>query len=147
MASFKDILLEIKKTEIINKTDDGRINRAIKQLRLNPPQVIGLENDLERLQYNFKFKPSTEFKRHWGFVEYDSKTKNIIRVWCDCKDFGYRLWAPYVKAGLADWENDLPKRYKKRPTFKHNHSWTDETNPLGILYGCKHIIALLRGYF
>lgn len=147
MAKFKQFLEEIAKEQLISNTDEARIQRAIKQLRLNPPKVFEVDEDTERLEYNFKFKPSTEFKRHWGFVEYNTNTEDITRVWCDCKDWFYRLWAPYVQAGLSSWEDNLPKRFQKRPVKSHNHEWTKETNPNGSLFVCKHLIALLRGYF
>lgn len=144
---FKMFLEEIAKDRLISNTDEARIQRAVKQLRLNPPKVIEVDEEIERLEYNFKFKPSTEFKRHWGFVDYNVNNNDINHLWCDCKDWFYRLWAPHVSAGLSSWEDALPKRFQNRPVKSHNKEWTDETNPSGKLYVCKHLIALLRYYF
>jgi len=146
MGKFLDIynkLNEIKKETLLKNTDSGRVKRGTKDIITRGPKITD-ENGITRYHYNFKTKPSVEGKRHWGYVDVDEKDGDIKKVWCDCKDFSYRLWAPYVKRRLSNWS--LPNKYQKRMPFDHNHDWTKETNPNGKIYVCKHLYALLQHY-
>jgi len=147
MGKFSDIfnqINEIKKETLIKNTDPKRAERGEKQIIRRGPRLTDIDSGLTRYHYNFKAKPSVEGKRHWGYVDVDEKTGDIKKVWCDCKDFSYRLWAPYVKRRLSQWS--LPNKYDKRMPFPHNHDWTKETNPTGKVYVCKHLYSLLVHY-
>lgn len=133
---------EADKKFFMTNTDPGRIKRAKTEIRHTPPRVTDIGDGYERLEYNFKANPSTEFKRHWGYV--DAKGNNVKEVFCDCKDFFYRLYAPMVKKGLATW--DLPPKFKNRLTKRPNRAWTNTTNPEGKLFVCKHLYALISEY-
>lgn len=137
-----DELNEVNKNLFITNTDPARIKRARKEVRTRPPKVTEGEDGYDRLEYNFKAFPSTEFKRHWGYV--DHKGTDIRQLFCDCKDFFYRLYAPMVKKGLATW--NLPAKYKTREIKRHNREWTNITNPEGKVFVCKHLYALITEY-
>lgn len=153
-----NLLTEIGKWDLTTKTDMGRIRRAMRELRTRPPKLTELVNGEEMLEYNFKANPSTEFRRHWGYVIY--KGNKINELFCDCKDFFFRLYAPLVKKGLAVWEPDLPKKFQRRyarlnnepyPSgyagkLPHNRQWTKITNPSGKIFVCKHLYALITRY-
>ena len=148
-----DLLLEINKKPLMRATDRGRRWRALHQVRTRPMQatMINEKTKTWMLEYNFKAYPSTEEKRHWGYILYDEPKKDITQIFCDCLDFYFRLWAPYVKQKLANYNNyPLYAKYKKRgkdtwPT-PHNKKWTKHTNLAGTLYVCKHLYAALKGY-
>jgi hypothetical protein len=148
-----DLLLEINKKILMRNTDKGRKWRARYQVRTRPMSatMINEKTKTWMLEYNFKAYPSTEEKRHWGYIIYDEPNKDITQVFCGCRDFWFRLWAPYVRAKLANYNNyPLYKKYKKDekntwPT-PHNHQWTKIRNPDGKLYLCKHLYAALSGY-
>ena len=145
---FKEYLVEITKRKLLSNTDKKRIEQAVKKMSAKPPKITELDSGLERLEYNVKMTPprlSTEKRNHRGYIDYDPKTKNIENMYCDCNDWSYRLWSPMVKAGLATWEQ--PKLYKKRQSFTNNKKNTIITNPKNIKYVCKHLAAVLIGYF
>tara|TARA_Y100000310_G_scaffold123587_1_gene122345 strand:- start:5833 stop:6669 length:837 start_codon:yes stop_codon:yes gene_type:complete len=135
---------EVHKRFLMSNTDPARIKRArndIKTHRRNIRVQFDKNGD-EIIEYDFRANPSREFRNHWGYAIHDGD--DVKQVFCDCKDFFYRLYAPLVKAGLATW--DIPPKYKKRMEKfikPHNHEWTVETNPEGKLYVCKHLYALL----
>jgi hypothetical protein len=140
---YKLILSEVNKEELMKLTDKGRIQRS-KNMNTKSPIVKDLGNGLVRLEYSFKANSSTEKKRHNGFVEYDEKTGDIKKLWCNCKDFSYRLYAPYVNNDISTW--NLDKKFDKLKPFDHNREWTNKTNPEGITYCCKHLYQLLQNY-
>ena len=135
---------EISKNDLIKLTDKKRANKGLTQIITKQPTIKMVDTGLTRLSYNFKSKPSREQKRHWGYVDFDEATGDIKGLWCDCKDFSYRLWAPYVKNDLSKW--DLPTPYKKRMPIDHNKKFTFQTNPSGKTYVCKHLYSLLTNY-
>lgn len=172
-----DILLEVKKTRLMGNTDMGRRYRAMHEVRTRPlsATITDVRNKIWLLEYNFKSFPSTEEKRHWGYILYDQPKKDIKEVYCDCADFFYRLYAPFVKKKLARF--DLTMKYALDPdtayadrgkmaktnligkyvkgavqpnkdgvAMPHNRQWTIETNPSGNIYCCKHMYAALKGY-
>jgi hypothetical protein len=148
-----DLLLEINKKPLMRATDKGRKWRALHQVRTRPLQatMIDEKNKIWMLEYNFKSYPSTEEKRQWGYILYNEPNKDITQLYCSCRDFFFRLWAPYNKQKLANYNNyPMYRKYKSKesgtwPT-PHNKQWTIETNPSGKLYCCKHLYAALNGY-
>jgi len=142
-----ELLFEIAKSQLMTKTDSGRIKRARQDIKTHR-RNIRVQKDAdgnEIIEYDFRANPSREFRNHWGYVIHDGN--DVKQVFCDCMDFFYRLYAPMVKAGLATW--DIPAKYKKRMEKfikPHNHAWTNDTNPTGKLYVCKHIYALLQTF-
>ena len=140
-------LFEVAKSQLMTKTDPGRIKRARNDIKTHR-RNIRIQKDAEGneiIEFDFRANPSREFRNHWGYVIHDGN--DIKQVFCDCKDFFYRLYAPMVRAGLATW--DIPAKYKKRMLKfikPHNHEWTKVTNPNGKLYVCKHIYALLQEF-
>ena len=147
MGKFKEYLItEIKKSVLMKNTDKKRIKLS-KEMRVRPPKVETLDNGLERMSYKFKMSPpskSVEGKSHYGYIDYDRKSKEIKELYCSCKDFAYRLRYPYVENDLATW--DLDKKFKKKEPFEHNQEKTSQTNPDLKLYFCKHLFALVKSY-
>lgn len=139
---FTDHLVEVNKNIFITNTDAGRIKRARQDVRTRPPTVVDAGGGYDRLEYNFKAFPSREFKRHQGYVEH--KGTDVRELFCDCKDFFYRLYAPMVKKGLATW--NLSPKYRTKLVKTHNRQWTTITNPDGQIFVCKHLYALISEY-
>ena len=147
MISFKQYLTEaIKRERLFVNTDKGRKFRGQTQVtnRRSPEQKSAGSPELTRTDYIVKAKPSVEKKTHHGYIDYDEDNGEIHEMFCDCKDYFYRLASPLVKADLATW--DLEPKYKKRLIAKHNHDWTKVTNPDGKLYVCKHLYFILNNY-
>lgn len=147
MGKFKKYLKEIKKSELLKNTDTGRIERGTKEMRVRPPKVTVLDNGYERYDYNFKSSPpdkSVEGKNHRGYVIINPKNGIIKRIHCDCLDWHYRLWKPYVKVNLDSFK--LTPMEQKRQSRKHNKADTIITNPDESKFLCKHLTALFRNY-
>lgn len=135
-----------------------RVKRGMKEIRTNPPKITNViekaGNKYFRAEYNFKSVPSVEFRRQWGYADVSKNKEYINELYCTCKDFYYRLYAPYIAAGLATW--DLPPKYKANRQIniisksKNNktpvNTWTDSTNPDGKLFLCKHLWAFIAYY-
>lgn len=135
----------IKKQQLLSNTDADRSFRGKMQVRvMSQPRVIGKRGDPQRLEYITKAKPSTEQKTHHGYVVYDRETDEIHELFCDCSDFFYRSYAPFVKKGLANF--DLSAKFNKKLIRKHNKQWTKETNPSGSLFLCKHLFKIVSKY-
>jgi hypothetical protein len=150
LSEYPEGLIEIDLSEtlnedkkyalLMNNTDEGRVKRAKIDVRAKPPIIVKLEGkDKSYLEaiYNCKAYPSTEKKRHGGYIIFHPVKQVVKQLWCDCKDFNYRLYAPYVKSKMATW--DLPAKMKKLRPFVHNREWTEKTNPDGRLFLCKHL--------
>lgn len=137
---FKEKLDETTLHDLMRNTDQGRLQRAINEVRTNPPRVFDYNNNVVKLEYNFKSFPSVEMKRHKGFVIHEGD--KLIHLFCDCKDFFYRLWTPLVEANLSKYS--LPTKFDY--VFKENgdpsREWTNRTNPEGKLFVCKHLAAM-----
>lgn len=147
MIDFKTFYNEaISKDQLFLNTDDGRKFRGETQVknRRSPNSLTAGKPELERLDYIVKAKPSIEKKTHHGYIDFDPETNEIHEMFCDCKDYFFRLAAPLVKADLATW--DLEKKYKKRMIKPHNKEWTNITNPSGKLFVCKHLYFILSNY-
>ena len=148
MLSYKEYLAEaVSKKKLFSNTDSGRKFRAnthVKSRRSPLASKKGLPKNLERMDYIVKSRPSTEQKTHHGYVDYNLKNNKIHRMFCDCKDYFYRLYAPLVQEDLATW--DIDEKYKKRMHLNHNKKWTNETNVDGKIYVCKHLYYVLDRY-
>jgi len=149
MSFYSEMLLEIRKRRILGNTDQGRIARARHDVRTRPPMMTQIDEDenLWMMEFNFKAFPSTEEKRHWGYIIYDEDDNDIKEMFCDCKDYFFRLRAPYARNSLAPKrDHDLPSKYGNRQPARFNGRWTVQTNPSGRLFACKHLTAALKGY-
>ena len=105
----------------------------------------------QMVSYSVKSNENTEKKNEHGgqkgYIVYNASNRNVKRVWCSCKDFFYRLWAPYAQADFSTFDLDKPyseyvAKHKNKETGEleaHNKDWTDETNPEGTLFLCKHL--------
>ena len=105
------------------------------------------------LHYLVKSKENTEKGSHRGYIVYYKSNHRIKHMYCDCSDWFFRDWAGMVKAGLSTW--DIDSRYKKfgprdKKTGKllvHNRKWTNETNPDGKIFICKHLFRAINDVF
>lgn len=143
----RKLLNEISKQRLLGNTDHGRVFRARHEVRTRPLKLTLLDEDenLWMAEYNFKAFPSTEEKRHWGYIVYDEDDNDIKEAYCDCRDYFFRLRAPYVRRELAPKkDNELPPKYQKRQPMRYNGRWTVVTNPTGQLFLCKHLAAAMN---
>ena len=133
------------------KLSPARVERAIKAVSKKPPKITGVQETAGmkyfRAEYNFKSKGAP--KTQMGYADVSENKEYVKEMFCSCADFFYRLYAPYVAAGLATW--NIPAKYKskQRSTVArapHNHTWTELTNPAGSLFLCKHLWAFLAYY-
>ncbi len=139
-----ELLLEVKKARLLNQTDAARKLRAKINVRTRPPTITKLSKDLSIYEYNFMSTPSTEGKRHWGYVLYNTAKKDIVGAWCDCKDYAYRLAYVYDKNKLRPrFDRNLPNKYLKKVVVPYTRKPAVKTNPTNKLYACKHLSAML----
>lgn len=96
-------------------------------------------NQYGMIVYNVKSSENSEGKAdgQHGYIVYNKANKNIKQVWCSCSDFYWRLWAPYASAGFSTF--DIDKKFEKWAKKGHTQEWTNETNPEGTLFLCKHL--------
>jgi len=133
------------------KLSPARVERAIKEVSKKPPKITGVQ-EIDGMKYfraEYIFKSKGASKTQMGYADVSSDKEYISEVFCTCADFFYRLYAPYVAAGLATW--NIPSKYKakQRSTVlkaPHNHTWTELTNPQGSLFLCKHLWAFIAYY-
>jgi hypothetical protein len=133
-----DVFLETKFSQLLSNTDEERLRKAEDEVRKNPPSAFDFVDGSEKLEYNFKSYPSVEMKRHKGYIIHTEG--EIHKMYCDCKDFYYRLWAPLVEAGLSSYS--LSSKYLTADARSHTQAWTQTTNPDGDLFVCKHLAAM-----
>lgn len=128
-----------------------RVERAMKQVRKQPPKITGVKEiqgeKYFRAEYNFKSVGSKN--RQMGYADISQNKQHCSEMFCTCSDFFYRLYAPYVAAGLSTW--NIPAKYKGKQSTNvakapHNHKWTEKTNPMGKLFLCKHLWAFMAYY-
>jgi len=133
------------------KLSPQRVERAMKEINKKPPTLSGVKEvqgkKYFRAEYNFKSKKS-QF-RQMGYGDISQDRQYCKEMFCSCSDFFYRLYAPYVAAGLSTW--NLPPKYKSKQSqtvnkAPHNQHWTVQSNPQGKLFLCKHLWAFL-GYY
>lgn len=134
------------------KLSPDRVERAMKGMRKSPPKLTGVV-DIQgqkyfRAEYNFRSAgaPAPQI----GYADISQNKTHCTQLFCSCSDFFYRLYAPYVKAGLSTW--NLPPKYRVKQNTNNkigvpsNHKWTVDTNPEGKLFLCKHLWAFLAYY-
>lgn len=133
------------------KLSPDRVERAMKQVRKQPPKLTGVKEiqgaKYFRAEYNFNSVGSS--KRQIGYADVSQDKQFCSELFCSCSDFFYRLYAPYVAAGLSTW--NIPPKYKAKQNNNvsnapHNHRWTVDSNPMGKLFLCKHLWAFLAYY-
>jgi len=133
------ILNEYSLKKLVNQTDNGRRTRADRQVRTNPPRVTDY-GDYEMLHYNFKAYPSREQKRHKGYMIHNHG--DVQQVFCDCKDFLFRLYYVLEKGEMATY--DLPKEYQRLLPHSFKAEPPEITNTQNEIFLCKHLLALKR---
>jgi len=134
------------------KLSPDRVDRAMKDLNKTPPKITSVKEGQGqkyfRAEYKFKSKGSPH--NQMGYADISQNKKHCDELFCSCSDFFYRLYAPYVKVGLATWR--VPPTYRSKQNMNnkrgvaHNHKWTEKTNDAGKLFLCKHLWAFLAYY-
>ena len=147
---------KVTKLRTIKGLEDDTIKLSPKRVKRGMRSRL-MQYDLEKapvdkygqgyniLHYAVKSKENSEGKEdpgHRGYIVYRTNTHGIKHMFCDCKDFFYRLYAPYVANGLSTW--DIDSRYKKFQHKEHNKEWTVETNPKGHIFICKHLYRAIK---
>ena len=133
------------------KLSPDRVERAMKQVRKQPPKLSGVKEvgDQKYFRAEYSFTSMGSSQRQLGYADVSQNKEYCNELFCSCGDFFYRLYAPYVAAGLSTWK--VPSKYKGRQNTNvkkapHNHRWTEKTNPMGKLFLCKHLWAFLAYY-
>jgi len=139
----------INASKILNQTDAGRLYRAKIHVKVTSPLLTKFSNGFA-LEANVKSFPSSENKRHWLYIVHDPNTRDIIEMFCGCRDWLYRQYWVNKKYGLARWYTD-PKfplqKYKKNMSVFPKDLPPVKVNPTNKLYLCKHLSAvILQGY-
>ena len=133
------------------KLSPDRVSRAMKGMRKQPPKLTSAKEVQDqryfRAEYNFRSAGSK--KTQMGYADISQNKVFCNELFCTCSDFFYRLYAPYVAAGLSTW--NIPPKFKAKQRGNvvrapHNHHWTVITNPQGKLFLCKHLWAFLAYY-
>ena len=92
------------------------------------------------IEYSVLADPTIENRIHHGYVVYFASNRKVREVWCDCKDYFFRLYYVYVKAGISTYNLDAAyKRFMVAPIEKRPPV---ETNPSGRLFACKHLLHI-----
>jgi len=133
------------------KLSPDRVERAMKTIRKAPPKISGVKdiNGAKYFRAEYNFKANTSTKNQIGYADISQDKTHCKELFCTCADFFYRLYAPYVAAGLSTW--NIPSKYKSKQNMNvdnapHNHKWTFKNNPMGKLFLCKHLWAFLAYY-
>jgi len=148
-TTFYSLLTEISKKDLLHGTDSKRIMKAIYEVDIKRVKIKhitgghGSSND--RIEFTVLADPTTEQKTHSGYITYDPNTKDIVKVYCDCLDFGYRLNYALNKNKLATWKQ--PKKYENDKVFVNNQEPAVVTNPDNKVYVCKHLAKVLQSEF
>jgi hypothetical protein len=145
--SINDLLIEaISKRKLISNTDPGRIFRSKAHVRTRPPKVTELGDDnIEFIEYNVKAFPSTENKRHYGFIVYDNNKKMINEAYCTCKDFCFSNVRTWQSKKLLNVDK-IPKKYLDHTSSFPTRASARIRNPRNIPFLCKHLAAIMSGY-
>ena len=132
------------------KLSPARVERAMKEVRKQPPKLTGVKdvNGVKYFRAEYNFKSINSKDRQLGYADVSQDKQYCNELFCTCADFFYRLYAPYVAAGLSTW--NVPPKYKSRQ-YRNvgktpDHKWTVDTNPFGKLFLCKHLWAFLAYY-
>jgi len=134
------------------KLSPKRAQRGMNEMSKNPPKLTGVKelqgNKYFRAEYNFRSMGAGD--NQIGYADISQNKEYCHQLFCTCSDFFYRLYAPYVKVGLATW--NLPPKYAAKQNRNNkvgqasNHKWTKDTNPAGDLFLCKHLWAFMAYY-
>lgn len=121
--------------ELYQITSDARRKRA-ENTHTKPPTIKVDSKGREYLVFNVKSDPTTEDKRHKGYIKFldigVTQHKSNIECSCDCKDFKYR------------WE--VSNKMIGASVIKYsNGAFPVVTNPAMLPSLCKHI-ASMRDY-
>jgi len=85
------------------KLSPDRVERGMRQVRKQPPKITGVKEvqgeKYFRAEYNFISQGSS--KRQIGYADVSQNKTHCKELFCSCSDFFYRLYAPYVAAGLS----------------------------------------------
>jgi hypothetical protein len=105
-----------------------------------PPLAVDAKNDGVYYSFNFKAYPSTEKKRHKGYIKFFKPKKKTplekveCLVDCDCKDYKFRwAWANKQRGSSVVGSKSLNQAWNKAPKI---------ANPTGRSGLCKHLLAL-----
>ena len=131
---------------LMNNTEARRVTRGKDEVEILDYKISNADpkkygKGYKILEYATVSDPTSEHKVHHGYIVYFQPNGKVKELWCSCRDFFYKLYAPYVKAGLATF--NLDKKYKEYLAAQHNKKWTNKTNPDGKLYLCKHLYKVM----
>ena len=134
----KNSLDERKIEELINDTDKERLRKSDQEVKRQPPKTIDVGDEREKLMFNVKSVPSRDGKRQQGYLIH--RNGEVLRMFCTCSDFYYRLYDSLVQAGLATYEiEDEYKRQLVGPLVKVPRA--ENGTKLSV---CKHLASLRR---
>lgn len=107
-----------------------------------PPLTIDAYQDAVYFIFRFKANPSTELRRHVGYIKFHKPRRGDakrplqdidVTVDCDCKDFRYRwAWANKQRGSSKVGPGSLNKAINRAPRI---------TNPGSRPGLCKHLLA------
>lgn len=133
------------------KLSPDRVERGMKKVRKQPPRITGVKDvhDVKYFRAEYNFKSQDSKNRQIGYCDVSEDKKYVKELFCSCSDYFYRLYSPYVAAGLSIW--NVPVKYKAKQgsnvdNAPHNRKWTVKTNPKGKLFLCKHLWSFLAYY-
>lgn len=140
----------LAKKDLVDKTDDGRERRGTNSMLMKydfdkktAQKLFG--NQYNMITYKVQSQETTEYKDgvspekpHYGYIIYNNSNKRVKQVYCNCRDFLFRLFYAYDKAGFADM--DFSEKYMKdKVNIKHNRQAPKVLNLDGTLFLCKHL--------
>ena len=136
-----------KPDELRVATDAARIKRAetveVLKYRIHKadPSIYG--SGFKMLEYKVLAHPTKENDIHVGYIVFNASNKNIKQLWCNCKEFKFRLWYVYATAGFSTYT--LPDDFKAAvnkdyPVLKEPPLITNPTNKQ---YLCKHLYRVV----
>ena len=127
-------IVEMSYMKLFRMSEPKRKGRA-RTVRTQPPKVAVWPDKKEGAKFNFRAYPSTEDKRHKGYIKFLHPKKNKpreewdIEASCDCRDFLYRWEVANHKVGAA------------KIIFSNGEDPV-KTNPSERPGLCKHLLAL-----
>lgn len=150
---FEPLLLTETKAKLADRkllklaTDAGRQLRSKDDVDLIDWEIrrgwadpIKFGKGYKIIEYSVLSDPSKENKIHHGYVVYFASNRKVREVWCDCKDFFYRLYFLYVKAGISTY--DLDSAYSRFMVGEVQKRPPEITNPGNRLFVCKHLLHI-----
>jgi hypothetical protein len=148
-ANYSNDLLQAVQTAIEERlTYDQLFNvsepkRVLRSFTVKgPPLTVDAYQDAVYYIFRFKASPSTELRRHVGYVKFHKPKRGNrqkplqdieVTVDCDCKDFRYRwAWANKQRGSSRVGPSSLNKAINRAPRI---------TNPGSRPGLCKHLLA------